>query len=69
MRLLRIEIDGNLSLVERSDSDIPPYAILSHTWGRDEDEVTFKDWNDGISKSKSGYKKIQACGEQAAKEG
>jgi ankyrin repeat protein len=69
MRLLRIEIDGNLSLVERSDSGIPPYAILSHTWGRDEDEVTFKDWNDGISKSKSGYKKIQSCGEQAAKDG
>jgi ankyrin repeat protein len=68
MRLLRIEIDGNLSLVERSDSDIPPYAILSHTWGRDEDEVTFKDWNDGIAKSKSGYKKIQSCGEQAAKD-
>jgi hypothetical protein len=69
MRLLRIEIDGNLSLVERSDSDIPPYAILSHTWGRDEDEVTFKDWNDGIAKSKAGYAKIHCCGEQAAKEG
>jgi ankyrin repeat protein len=69
MRLLKTEVDGSLSLVERSDSDIPPYAILSHTWGRDENEVTFKDWNDGISKSKSGYKKIQSCGEQAAKDG
>jgi ankyrin repeat protein len=69
MRLLKTEADGSLSLVERSDSDIPPYAILSHTWGRDEDEVTFKDWNDGISKSKSGYKKIQSCGEQATKDG
>jgi ankyrin repeat protein len=69
MRLLKIEPDSTLSLVERSDSDIPPYAILSHTWGRDEDEVTFKDWNDGISRTKSGYKKIQSCGEQAAKDG
>jgi ankyrin repeat protein len=69
MRLLKTEADGSLSLVERSDSDIPPYAILSHTWGRDEDEVTFKDWNDGTSKSKSGYKKIQSCGEQATKDG
>jgi hypothetical protein len=66
MRLLKIEPDNTLSLVERSGSDIPPYAILSHTWGKDEDEITFEDWNNGIAKSKAGYAKIHCCGEQAA---
>ena len=69
MRLLRIENDGDFSLVVRSGSDIPPYAILSHTWGADEDEVTFKDWNDRTAKTKVGYDKIRSCGEQAAKDG
>jgi hypothetical protein len=68
MRLLEIKPDSTLSLVERSESDIPPYAILSHTWGRDEDEVTFENWNDGIAKSKAGYAKIHFCCEQAAKD-
>jgi len=34
--------------------DIPPsmYAILSHTWGTDNEEVTFKDILKGKGKSK-----------------
>ena len=68
MRLLRIEESGNFSLVERVGNDIPRYAILSHTWGLDEDEVTFKDMVDGTGKTKAGYSKIQFCGEQAAKD-
>jgi hypothetical protein len=47
---------------------IPPYAILSHTWGEDEDEVTFKDLQIGAGRGKAGYKNIQFCGEQAAKD-
>ena len=27
---------------------IPPYAILSHTWGNDADELTFRDVHDGV---------------------
>ncbi|KAK1760341.1 vegetative incompatibility protein HET-E-1 [Echria macrotheca] len=42
----------------------PRYAILSHRWGCDEDEVTFDQWQDDHDKisSKPGYLKIvQAC--------
>jgi hypothetical protein len=46
-------------------SPIPAYAILSHTWGPDADEVTFDDWTNGTGKDKFGYKKIQFCGRQA----
>jgi hypothetical protein len=41
MRLLQSS-GHDFTLVEFVDR-IPPYAILSHTWGADEDEVTFKD--------------------------
>jgi hypothetical protein len=41
MRLLRIR---DLSLAEFVGNDIPRYAILSHTWGADYEEVTFKEW-------------------------
>ena len=47
---------------------IPPYAILSHTWGRDDDEVTFKDLTSGTGKNKPGYDKIRFCGEQAGRD-
>jgi hypothetical protein len=44
MRLLKVNDDGRFSLVWFPKDNIPPYAILSHTWGRGEDdEVTFKD--------------------------
>jgi hypothetical protein len=51
--------------------DIPRYAILSHTWGKE--EVTFKDMmDDGTAKSKPeskpGYGKIRFCGEQARRD-
>jgi Heterokaryon incompatibility protein (HET) len=48
------------------DEDIPPYAILSHTWGADTEEVTFKDLIDGTGERKIGYHKIRFCGERAA---
>jgi hypothetical protein len=47
------------------DDPIPPYAIFSHTWGPDSEEVTFADVTDGTGKRKSGYDKIRFCGEQA----
>ncbi|KAL7781032.1 heterokaryon incompatibility domain-containing protein [Trichoderma afarasin] len=53
-----------------SDDAIPQYAILSHTWGRD--EVTYHDWkNLSISdvKLKAGCAKIMACREQAVRDG
>jgi Heterokaryon incompatibility protein (HET) len=69
MRLIRDEGHGNFRLVERSDDHIPPYAILSHTWGADGEEVTFKDLAEGIGKSKTGYKKIKFCRKQATEDG
>jgi hypothetical protein len=31
------------SLVQVEGKDIPPYAILSHTWGADDEELNFSD--------------------------
>ena len=69
MRLLRFNAHGELSLTKDLIEDIPPYAILSHTWGEDGDEVTFKDLENRLYKDKPGYAKIKFCGEQAGKDG
>ncbi|KIX05609.1 uncharacterized protein Z518_03581 [Rhinocladiella mackenziei CBS 650.93] len=69
MRLVKIGSRGELSLTQNLIEDIPRYAILSHTWGADDDEVTFNDLQNGSGKSKAGYIKIQFCGEQAHKDG
>jgi len=69
MRLLRLEGDEGFSLVEFVGKNIPRYAVLSHTWGTDDEEVTFKDLVDGVGKSKAGYSKIRFCGRQAANDG
>ncbi|KAN0072671.1 P-loop containing nucleoside triphosphate hydrolase protein [Elaphomyces granulatus] len=64
MRLLKCDDTGEFSLDLVSDNARPPYAILSHTWGADAEEVSFKDMIDGTGTSKSGYDKIRFCGEQ-----
>ncbi|OCK73382.1 HET-domain-containing protein [Lepidopterella palustris CBS 459.81] len=69
MRLLRLGDDGEFSLTKFVGNNIPRYAILSHTWGADNEEVTYKTLTDGTGKSKAGYAKIQFCGNQAAKDG
>ncbi|TGO09844.1 hypothetical protein BTUL_0153g00300 [Botrytis tulipae] len=69
MRLLENNDDGEVRLTKNFVVDIPRYAILSHTWGTDEEEVTFRDMIEGIGKSKAGYKKIRFCGEQAERDG
>lgn len=68
MRLLTLDNHGKLSLTEDLLNNIPPYAILSHTWGADRDEVTFDDLQNGLGKNKDGYTKIQFCGTQARKD-
>ncbi|KAH9203234.1 hypothetical protein DL95DRAFT_529730 [Leptodontidium sp. 2 PMI_412] len=68
MRLLHLQ-SGNLSLTEDYTEHVPPYAILSHTWGKDTEEVTFDDFKAGAYSDKIGYRKIQFCGEQAARDG
>src|ERR1700755_579889 len=70
MRLVRISARGKLSLTKNFvEDEVPPYAILSHTWGDDVDEVTFKDLENGRGKSKPGYAKVRFCGERARKDG
>jgi hypothetical protein len=43
MRLLKLRGTESFSLVEFLGSDVPPYAILSHTWGPSNEEVTYQD--------------------------
>lgn len=75
MRLLRLDSDASdsVSLVEfRDRADVPPYAILSHTWLADEEEVLFKDMESATQESvqhKSGYEKILFCAKQALQDG
>jgi hypothetical protein len=66
MHLLQYNDDGEFSLTEFFDN-IPPYAILSHTWGNG--EVTFKDIIERTGRSKAGFDKIQFCREQARRDG
>jgi hypothetical protein len=60
---------GECSLTRDLIDNIPPHAILSHSWGDDSEEVASYDFVRGIGKSKAGYKKIQFCQEQAARDG
>ncbi len=66
MRLLHYNDDGEFSLTEFFDN-MPPYAILSHTWGPE--EVSFKDIIEKTGTSKASFEKIQFCGEQARRDG
>lgn len=67
MRLLE-SIDGKLRLTKDLVRDIPDYAILSHTWGPDIDEVTYQDMISGDAKNKAGYAKLQFCVNQAKRD-
>lgn len=67
MRLLQFNNNGDFSLTEFFESDIPKYAILSHRWGSE--EVTLADLKNGNGKKMTGYGKIQFCGEQAKRDG
>jgi hypothetical protein len=102
MHLLRFDSNDFVSLVSFDATDVPQYAILSHTWGPDYKELTYaelksavgvyverthnekvvyrplKGRNNDLSarkteiermKGKTGYRKIQFCGRQAAKDG
>ncbi|KAI1322659.1 heterokaryon incompatibility protein-domain-containing protein [Xylariaceae sp. FL0255] len=68
MRLLTRKDSRSFSLTDYpAGSVIPPYAILSHTWGTE--EVTYEDLKHGTGLRKSGYHKIRFCGEQAERDG
>jgi hypothetical protein len=64
MRLLHTR---TLELSEFLENATPAYAILSHTW--EKEEVSFKDMQGPNAKKKAGYAKVQKCCEQAARDG
>ena len=66
MRLLHFDQSGKLALTDFRGKVIPPYAILSHTWG--DAEVLFGDLGSGVYKEKDGYRKIEFCAAQAAQD-
>ncbi|KAK3905402.1 heterokaryon incompatibility protein-domain-containing protein, partial [Staphylotrichum tortipilum] len=66
MRLLRTDTLELVEFVER----VPPYVILSHTWGPD--EVSLEDMTllpKAVLKKKTGYTKITGCAARAAADG
>jgi hypothetical protein len=69
MRLLHHDHDGELVLTAFDDYEQPAYTILSHIWGKDEEEVSFADLMDDGGKDKLGYNKIRLCGEQTRQDG
>jgi hypothetical protein len=54
-------------LEEFFESNRPPYAILSHTWGSD--EVTFKQLQEPNIRHRAGYRKVRHTLAQALKDG
>ena len=69
MRLLSSNADGSFSLTFFTRKNIPRYAILSHTWEADDQEVTFHDLMNHLGSSKKAYRKFQFCAEQAKRDG
>ncbi|KAF7678877.1 hypothetical protein GT037_002625 [Alternaria burnsii] len=75
MRLLHITDDGKLKFTKDIilKDEVPPYAILSHTWGDQEvvfnDMKSLDDLNDVDAKKKDGWKKIDFCAQQAKRDG
>jgi hypothetical protein len=69
MRLLYVEPEGTFSLVECFGDETPPYAILSHTWGPDNKEVSFRDFTEGRGREKKGHEKLTLCARQALHNG
>ncbi|EME40495.1 hypothetical protein DOTSEDRAFT_116548, partial [Dothistroma septosporum NZE10] len=70
MRLLRTDTQ-DLKLVSFNDeTQVPHYAILSHTWMADEEEITFGDLKvqDNLT-IKAGWIKIESARRQAREDG
>jgi len=67
MRLLKRNSAGEFILTKDfvRDDEVPPYAILSHTWVEGQ-EVSFEDLTNNAGKDKLGYEKIRFCGERAS---
>jgi hypothetical protein len=69
MRLLKIGTGDDFSLVELKREKMQPYAVLSHVWGEEDQEVTFKDMVEKTGKKKVGFDKIRFCAQEAINDG
>lgn len=66
MRLMNVE---TLKLEEFLDA-VPSYAILSHTWGKDNEEVSFRDVQEGKLETDGALPvKLRGCCRQAKEDG
>ncbi|RYP14268.1 hypothetical protein DL765_006497 [Monosporascus sp. GIB2] len=67
MRLINVKTK---KLEEFLGHETPPYAILSHTWGNDREELNFRNVEEGeIDKPGVGSIKFRGCCGQAEKDG
>jgi hypothetical protein len=67
---LRIDRGADLKLIEIWGSNVPRYAILSHTWSREpENEVNFQDVQYGTFAQKPAFQKVQSALKVAERDG
>jgi hypothetical protein len=67
MRLLNVD---TFKLEEFFGLDAPPYAVLSHTWGSDSEEVSYRDVLGGrLDSASTRPPKVTGCCEQAQADG
>ena len=69
MRLLQLSSHSKLILTKDVTTAPGPYAILSYTWGADDEEVTFENLQDKTGAGKIGYAKLCFCANQAREDG
>lgn len=58
---------SNLQLEKFQECPAKSYAILSHTWGTDVEELDFDEFNAGQGRGKVGFEKVRLCCEEAKK--
>ncbi|KAK4447770.1 hypothetical protein QBC34DRAFT_439720 [Podospora aff. communis PSN243] len=66
MRLINVK---TLKLEAFLDHEAPPYAIVSHTWGDPDEELTISDIDGTVEKPGIGLTKLRGCCQQAMKDG
>lgn len=69
MRLLRRESNGTFTLHSFAETEIPAYAILSHRWGPNDEEVILQDLSDQQQTIKPGWRKLKFCADRVDQHG
>lgn len=74
LHLLRVDTFEIFNAYRHStpDGNIPPYAILSHTWRKDGDEITYQDiqpQNLQSTKQREAFAKVQSTSSVTKRQG